>query len=239
LLGQHIQLDMPGWTTFPMLDSNVLVFEAGSKDRSLPVLIDTGWSGGVQLSPELWKAWRAQNGSSHTLVGFFSPASGFQVREQVFARRIQIGNATFSNVLVSEAPAQEASGSAPPVASLGLAAFANHELLVDGVSRTVHIGPADRAPIVPNYNRLGATFVPGTMAATVVAGSPAAVADVKDGDVLIAIDGLAPADYAAKLTTHNAWEQPAGTVITLTLDRAGKRITRRAILQNFLDRPNG
>lgn len=236
LFGQHIQLDMRGWATFPILNSNVLVFDAGGKGQPLPVLIDTGWSGGVQLSPELWKAWRTQNGGRvHTLFSFFSPASGFAVKEQVFARRIRIGNATFSNVLVSEAPPHEASGSIPPVASLGLAAFANHELLIDGASRKVHIAPADEAAVIPDYNRLGATFMPGTMTATVAAGSPAAAADLRDGDVLIAIDGLAPADYASKLTTHSVWEQPAGTAVTLTLDRAGQRITRRVVLQNFLD----
>lgn len=56
-----------------------------------------------------------------------------------------------------------------------------------------------------------------------------------DGDVLVAIDGLAPGAYAAKLTAPNVWEQPAGTGMTLTLDRAGQRITRRVVLSNFLD----
>lgn len=236
LLGQHIQLEMQGWATFPMLDSNILVFDAGDKDRPLPVSIDTGWSGGIQLSPELWKAWRAQNGDRvHTFVSFFSPASGFAVREQVFARRIQIGKATFSNVLVSEAPPDEASGSIPPAATLGLAAFANRELLIDGVSRRVHVAPADAAEVLPDYNRLGATFMPRAMTAKVAPGSPAAAAGVKDGDMLVAIDGLTPMDYAANLVTQSAWEQPEGTVVELTLDRAGQRITRRVVLQNFLD----
>ena len=239
LLGDHIKLDMPGWSAFPMMDSNVLVFDAGSKNTKLPVLIDTGWSGGVQLSAPLWKAWRAQNGDRpHTFVGSFSPASGFQVMEQVFARQIQIGNATFRNVMVSEAPSKEANGSIPPAASLGLAAFANHELLIDGLSRTVHVAPADATAVLPNYNRLGATFMPGTMAAKVAPESPASAADIKDGDVLVEIDGLAPADYAAKLTTHSAWEQPAGTVVTLTLERAGQRISRRTVLENFLETTN-
>jgi len=234
LLGQHIRPLMPGWTAFPMLDSNVLVFDAGGKGQRLPVLIDTGWSGGIQLSPQLWAAWRARS-RLHTLVSFFSPASGFEVREQILARRIQIGRAVFSNVLVSEAPLHEASGSIPPVATLGLAAFANHELFVDGPSRTVHIAPADAMAVMPDYNRLGATFAPGSMTARVATGSPAAAAGVEDGDVLVAIDGLAPADYAARLTAHNVWEQPAGTVVTLILDRAGRRITCRAVLEDFLD----
>lgn len=140
---------------------------------------------------------------------------------------------------MSEAPPHEASGSIPPAASVGLAAFFNHDLFIDGPARKIHIGPANRDTVLPNYNRLGATFVPGTMAAIVATGSPAAQADIQNGDVLIAIEGLAPGDYAARLAVHSVWEQPAGTSITLTLDRGEKRISRRVVLRDFLNEPNG
>jgi hypothetical protein len=227
-----------GWATFPMVESNVLVLNAGAEDAPLPVLIDTGWSGGVQLSPALWQAWRARNAERpHTLISTFSPAFGLVTMEQVLAERIEIGGLILHNVLVSQAPPSEARGSLEPQAVLGLAAFANHELLIDGPARKVRVAPVGAALVKPLYNRLGATFVPGTMAARVAPGSPAAAADVRDGDVLVAIDGLAPADYAAKLTTHGVWEQPAGTAVTLTLDRAGSPVTRRVVLKDFLDPP--
>jgi hypothetical protein len=227
-----------GWPAFPILESNVLTFDAGSKDRPLAVLLDTGWAGGVQLSPELWSSWRAQNSHRpHTLVSVYSPSFGLVVMEQVFAERIEIGGAALSNVLVSELPPSQGSGSVEPQVVLGMAAFANHEFLVDGISRKLYIAPADHSPAPPDYNRLGATFVPGTMAARVAPNSPAAAADVQDGDVLVAIDGLEPGEYAAKLTTHNVWEQPAGTALTLTMIRGGDRITRRVVLQNYLAPP--
>jgi hypothetical protein len=225
-----------GWAAFATMDSNVLVFDAGAEDAPLPVLIDTGWSGGVQLSPALWQAWRARNAERpHTVMSLFSPAFGLVTMEQVLADRIEIGGLVLRNVLVSEAPPSEARGSVEPEVVLGLAAFANHDLLIDGPGRAVRIAPAGEAPVKPAYNRLGATFAPGTMAARVARGSPAATADVLDGDVLVAIDGLAPAEYAARLDTHGVWEQPAGTVVTLTLDRAGNRVTKRVVLEDFLD----
>ena len=236
--GHEMEVAPSGWAAFAMLDSNVLEFDAGGADAPLPVLIDTGWSGGVQLSPALWQAWRARHTERpHTLISTFSPAFGLVTMEQVLADRIEIGGLVLHNVLVSEAPPSDARGSVEPEAVLGLAAFANHELLIDGPARKVRVAPVGAALVKPLYNRLGATFVPGTMAARVAPGSPAGAADVRNGDVLLAIDGLAPPDYAAKLTTHGVWEQPAGIVVTLTLDRAGSRITRRVVLEDFLDPP--
>jgi hypothetical protein len=235
-IGQALETAAKDATTFPVLESNVLVFDAGEKGKPLPVLIDTGWSGGVQLSPALWKAWRAQNADRpHTVATLFSPSFGLVVLEQVLAPRLEIGTAVFSNVLVSEAPPSDARGSVPPAAVLGLAAFANHELLIDGISRKIHVAPAGPSAAIPAYNRLGATFRPGDMTARVAPRSPAADAGVRDGDVLVAIDSQPPEVYVAKLVTHSAWEQPAGTAITLTLNRAGERITRRVVLRKFLE----
>lgn len=227
-----------GWQAFSLLESNVLTFDAGGNGGPLEVMVDTGWSGGVQLSPELWKEWRAQNSDRpYTLVNLTSPAFGLVVLEQVFAPRLEIGGATLSNVLVSEAPpADEARGWVPPPVTLGLAAFASHELLIDGPGRMLYISPAESGGAPPPYNRLGATFLPGTMAAKVAPGSPTAAADIRDGDVLVAIEGREPGEFAAGLNVYSPWEQPAGTALTLTLERAGERISRRVLLEDFLNR---
>lgn len=209
-LGTDLRPAARKMAAFPTLESNVLVFDAGAKGKPVPVMIDTGWSGGVQLSPDLWKAWRARDpGRPHTLISHFSPSFGLVVMEQVLAPRLEIGSAVFANVLVSEAPPSDTRGSVPPQAVLGLAAFANHELLIDGIAGLVRIAPPAGPAAAPAYNRLGATFVPGSMAARVAPGSPAAAADIRDGDVLLEIDGMPPEEYAAKIAVHNVWEQPA------------------------------
>ena len=72
------------------------------------------------------------------------------------------------------------------------------------------------------------------MAARVAPGSPAAAGDIRDGDILVKIDGLQPAEYAARLRVHSVWEQPAGTAVRLALMREGAEIERRVVLQDFL-----
>lgn len=115
LFDPRLDVDRSGWAAFPILDSNVLVFDAGSEGKPFPVMVDTGWSGGVQLSPAQWKAWRAANpGRRYTLTTHYSPSFGLVVMEQVLAESIQLGAAVLSNVLVSEAPMSEARGSLEP-----------------------------------------------------------------------------------------------------------------------------
>lgn len=43
MFGRHLQPAMAGWASFPILNSNVLVFDAGNGGEPIPVLIDTGW----------------------------------------------------------------------------------------------------------------------------------------------------------------------------------------------------
>lgn len=241
LFAQKLDVDRSGWAAFPIMDavaimdSNVLLFDAGKAGHSLPVMVDTGWSGGIQLSPARWKAWRAENpGMRHTLTSIYSPHFGLVVMEQALAKSISVGRAVFKNVLVTEIPPSRVQGSKEPEAVVGLAAFANHALLIDGPGRQMFIRPAAADAKPPSYNRLGAAFLPHTMAARVAAGSPAASADIRDGDILLKVDGLAPADYAARLPRHNAWDQPDGTLVRLTLMRDGAEIERQVVLQDFL-----
>ena len=86
---------------------------------------------------------------------------------------------------------------------------------------------------MPAYNRLGASFGPD-MSARVADNSPAAEADIRDGDVLVAINGQTPEAYAATVTGYHVWEQPAGTTVRLALRREVEIIERRVTLRDFL-----
>jgi hypothetical protein len=224
-----------GATAFPMIPSNVAMFDADSGAAEVPAMIDTGWSGGVRLAPALWAQWRSKNRRANTVMTEFSPNHGLVVVDQVFASDFELAGLRLRNVMVSEMPASKAGGKQDPKVVLGLDAFANHELMIDGPAGKVMIGKPEPTAAKPDYNRLGATFVPDRMAARVAPGSPAATADIRDGDILVAIDGMTPQDYASRLRERSVWEQPAGTRVTLTLERAGSQITRQVTLRDFIE----
>jgi hypothetical protein len=109
--GHEMEVTASGWATFAIVDSNVLEFDAGGADAPLTVLIDTGWSGGVQLSPELWRAWRARNADRpHTVMSTFSPAFGLVTMEQVLAERIEIGGVVPAQCPGQRGPAVRCTG---------------------------------------------------------------------------------------------------------------------------------
>jgi hypothetical protein len=233
-LQQSLRIDFSKGQAFSLLDSNVAVLDAGQPGAPLPVMIDTGSNAGVELSTPLWNAWRAANpGLPTTLLSHYSPATGAQVRPQAFAGTLRIGGLTLHNVLVSEMPAVGHYGDTPPTAILGLDVFANQDLYLDGPGRRAVILPALR-PAAVHYNRLGASFTPPHLSASVAAGSPAARAGLREGDLLLAIDGLAPGDYAAGVKAPSIWMQPAGTPLVLTVRRGADRVEVAVRLEDWL-----
>lgn len=224
-----------GAAAFPMLPEDTLMFDADPGTKSVPVLIDTGWSGGVQLSSDLWKLWRAKNMRPSTLHASFSPQTELAVTEQVFAPELKIGGLKLRNVVVSERPVWLPTSPMEPKVVLGLEAFTHHELLIDAPGNRVFIGKPERTLRRPAYNRLGALFLPDAFAARVVPRSPAALADIRDGDILQLTDGMPPGQYEAQRPERSIWEQPAGTRVQLTLLRAGQRIEREVTLRDFIE----
>ena len=156
-------------------------------------------------------------------------AAGWVAMERVLARELHLGRLTLRNVLVSPLP----KGLTDTAAVLGLTAFGNHALVVDGPGGSVLVGDPNASPVMPAYNRLGASFGPDNRA-RVADNSQASQADIRDGDILIGINGQTPDDYAATVTSYRVWEQPAGTTVQLTLRRDSEIIERRATFRDFL-----
>jgi hypothetical protein len=228
-IGSNRQPHVANARSFPILPDHDLVFNAGTSEEPLPVFLDSGWSGGVMLSKPLWDEWRRQNRDvPYTYSSVYWYATGWVTLEQLLASDIRVGSLRLKNVLVSPLPA----GLTDKAAMIGLGAFANHALVVDGPENSLQIDQADAPLVIPNYNRLGASFGTG-MAARVAPESPAAQADIRDGDVLIAINGMTPDAYAATVKGQ-VWEQPAGTAVQLSLRRGSAAIDRRVELQDFL-----
>lgn len=229
-----VPMDLSPGQVFPLIESNVAVLDAGEPGAPLPVMIDTGSNGGVQLSSALWTVWReAHPELPVTLHGSFSPSSGTVVTLQAFAPLLRLGRLMLRNVLVSELPESRHYGAVPPKAILGLDVFENQDLYLDGPGRKVVILPPVR-PTPVNYNRLGAGFTPPGFIARVVPDGPASRAGIQDGDVLVALDGLTPQAYGARVDAPSVWMQPSGTPITLTLRRGEQRFERRVVLEDFL-----
>ncbi len=229
-IGPDVQPRLANARSLPIVPSDYLVFDAGTTDEPFPVLLDSGDSGGVRLSEPLWNEWRRQNRDlPSTYAWQYWLDGGWVVLELVLAREFRLGQLTLKNVLVSPLP----DGTADTAAVVGLAAFANHVLVIDGPGGSVRIGEPSASLAMPAYNRLGASFGPD-MSARVADNSPAAEADIRDGDVLVAINGQTPEAYAATVTGYHVWEQPAGTTVRLALRREVEIIERRVTLRDFL-----
>jgi hypothetical protein len=228
-IGPDVEPRLANAQSLPIIPSDYLVFDVGTDESPLPVLLDSGDSGGVMLSQPLWNAWRRDNPDlPHTYAWRYWLDTGWVVLERVLARELRLGQLTLRNVLVSPAP----EGTTDTVAVVGLTAFANHAVVIDGPGGSIHVGGPGRSLVLPGYNRLGASFGPDNRA-RVAENSPAAHADIRDGDLLIGINGQTPDAYADTVRGH-VWEQPAGTAVQLTLRRESETIERRVTLRDFL-----
>ncbi|MES1167502.1 MAG: PDZ domain-containing protein, partial [Pseudomonadota bacterium] len=113
---------------------------------------------------------------------------------------------------------------------------------IDGKAGVAYAHPRTDAPLAFKHNRLGAVFVPRSdqndeLVAHVVAGSPAAIADIRDEDVLLAIGRLDVTLWRTHpdiLPFRKYWEEPAGTKVVLTLKRGQKILKVTATLKNLL-----
>jgi hypothetical protein len=230
-VGPNLQPRLANARSFPILPDYDLALNAGSREKPLAVFVDTGWSGGVLLSKPLWEEWRRRNRNlPYTYSSTYWYDTGDVVLEQVLAKEIRLGSLSLKNVLVSPLP----SGLTSRAAMIGLKAFANHALVIDGPAGLVVIDGPGKSLMVPAYNRLGAIFWP-SKTARVAHDSPAAQADVREGDVLIAINGQTPEAYVTAVE-GNVWEQPAGTAVRLTIRRGPETIERQVTLRDFLSR---
>ena len=206
--------------------------------------IDTGSPDGVELSPEQWAQWRSAHPKQPvSLLSYYMPGAGVVVSEEAWADDIDLFGLTLHGVPVSCMNAVETSlQPAGTVAVLGLAALLRMDIVFDGKGGVTYAHPLGLKPLKYVHNRLGAVFVPATPDATdlvahVASGSPAAMAGVMDGDVLLKIDRLDVTAWRTQpgiLPLSRFWEDSPGKHYRLTLRRAGKVVTVDAVLRVIL-----
>lgn len=208
------------------------------------VLVDTGFTGGVAVPPEMWQAWSTVHPHRPTtLDSYFMPGAGLVVKEETWAGSLQFGPLLLTDVPLIEAnQAQLALGSAGYEASLGLAALKRLDFIVDGKDGTAYVRLKNTPAPPYQHNRLGAVFVPpdstsDELVAHLANDSPAQQAGICNGDILLKIGNLDAtkwrSDPAVSPLSH-FWTQPAGTRLDLTFKRQSATFKTTVMLRRIL-----
>ena len=232
------------WLQFQVgTNSGTLCLQVSPDDGGTSILVDTGSEYGVSLPAQAWKAWKVANPrEAVTLLAFSTPADGLVAKEESWAKRIALGSLVLSGVPVTEATATglavspSFSISHSIEAACGLAALARLELIIDGKSGVAYVKPKTTHPTRYQHNRLGAAFVPSTPAAIglvarVAPGSPAEEAGIRDGDILLKVNGEQVFLWTDALEPF--WKA-AGTKVRMSLARDGKTFETTAVLRDIL-----
>jgi hypothetical protein len=209
---------------FPRLE-----FECSNEKEKVRIGIDTGSSGGVELSPRRWKQWCAQRVNRRaTLKADWQPSDGLVVREELRAKEITIGGLSLKDVPVFETTPSADILFKDCDAIFGLFVFKRLKVIIDGKNGWVYTSPLANASYEYPYNRLGAVFVPKDLEKTddliaqVRERSPAYSAGIRDGDILLKIGDLDVTKWRVDprvLPLARFWSQTPGTKLNLTLKR--------------------
>jgi hypothetical protein len=239
--------EVSGWSCWNVRPgAKRLIVEIPSQEQNPEtIMIDTGSPSGAKLAPQRWQQWvEAHRDLPATLNAFFLPGVGIIVTEERWAPVFALDGMVFHEVpvgsyggMIQHAPADR------HAATLGLRALHRMSYVVDAPNGKLYFR-SHGAPEGPNqyeYNRLGAVFVPvagkgDALVARVAEHSPAARADVRDGDVLLSIDDLDVTKWRTDprvLPLSRFWEQPAGTSLRLGLQREGRTFEATVVLEDI------
>jgi hypothetical protein len=227
------------WPRYPIkTGTSGLVMQTGNSD----ILIDTVNDAGLVLGEQQWRKWtRQQAGAPYTLKAYRIPQKGPVVERVYHAERFTAGSFELGTILVER---DSGSSAADYDLSLGLEALSRLLIIADIPNGVVYVKPSQTAPSPPDYNRLGAVFIPrnpdtaGMLTAVVADGSPAAQAGIRDGDALLRVDDLDVTQWRSQpgiLPLGRFWAQPAGTRIPLEIQRNGKALQIEVTLGDFLN----
>ena len=226
-------------------DWRVLSLElpANGTGKTAHLGIYSGNPDGVFFNPETWTRWRADHANSpSSLLAYYMPGAGLVVTEVIWADEVELQGVTLHGVPVSCMNTSEVHDYPPgTLAVVGLAALRRMDMVFDGTG-AVYVQTASTPPPAYVHNRLGAVFMPDVagndaLVAHVAAGSPAAKAGLRFGDMLLKIDQLDVTAWRTQpgiLPLSRFWEQPAGTPVHLTVLRGKKKLTVDIVLRNLL-----
>lgn len=220
---------------------------SGTLDLEIPsslatnriLYVDTGSPDGVALPATEWQEWKRSHPlRPRTLGTAFSPADGFFVFEESWANQIQLGPIKLTSVPVQNAgPGILQRYGSQYAGTLGLVALKQFDLIIDGPGAEAYMRPKKVSTKPYQHNRLGAVFVPrnghtNEGIATVVEGSPAYDAGIRDGDRLLQVDRVRVEGWTEDWLSK--FVKPAGTKLKLTLERSHTNFTTTAVLRDIV-----
>lgn len=222
-----------------MTDYGTLDIEVPHSDGTTGVVtFDTGSDCGLALSASRWLQWKKVHPHSPATIITYATLNGFVSEEESWANRICIGPLVLTDVpIMKDRSPIAGKWGAKHDATLGLAALSRLDIVVDGIHSVAYL-KSRTAPSRPYYyNRLGAGFVPADgdphkMVATVLSGSPAYEAGVRDGDFLLQVDNRRVAGWTGDWASR--FKMPAGTKVRLKLQRNGTNFETTAVLREIL-----
>jgi hypothetical protein len=243
----RVPQEAASWTKLRVQpDCDVLNLEIpGPEGKTAVIFVDTGATWGLALNPHKWAEWKtAHTNQPMTLEGAYTGPLGFFVAEESWAREIKLGPLELTDVPVQgvrfPSPASAPALRTAPAFTLCLAAMNQMDMIVDGKHNVAYLRPKRTPPLPCAYNRLGAAFVPldlksDDLVAFVADSSPAYEAGVRNGDVLLAIDGHDMTKWRANgKLSYPFRDQPVGTRLNLTLKRGDRILTTTAVLRDIL-----
>jgi hypothetical protein len=240
-----VPIEAKTWTRYPIEHGEgTLQFEVpDGSNGTLRILIDTGSPSSVVLNGEVWNNWLSRHqGKTYTFGSGWMPSSGYFVSRVAWADTVEIGDLTLKNTLIHEAPPHFALKPDIDVV-LGCGALEQLQIVIARNEGVVYISKELIATSKPDYNRLGAAFLPkdfhsNEYVAKVAPKSPAETAGILDGDILLEINGV----KAEELLKRNVGEKKedvlsghAGTTIELRLRRNESEYSTIATLADFLN----
>jgi len=235
---QSVPEQASGWIQINLATNvPILAFAHGMQGKDL-IFIDTGDSGGVSLSAARWKQWlKEYPDAPMTLDGAWSPAyGGISVVRQSWSDRLNLGALTIPSTTVRRAahkwPRLEA--------VIGLEALSHYEVILDLKESRIYLKMRDGDYIEPEYNRLGATFVPKSLdsvelVAKVLTNSPGYRCGIRNGDILLRVDDVDMTKWRndPDIWKRRFWYAEPGTQYNLELKRNGKRIDLHVTLEEI------
>jgi hypothetical protein len=235
-----------GWLKCPIkTNSDILRLEMPVRDSPPLIMeVDTGSERGICLNARLWQEWLAKS-TNHavTLDSYYFPSVGFVVCKEGWASELHEGALNLTKVPVAEASPMELSIGGPEQCDIiiGMAALRRLDFVVDGPNQVAFLRPTKQ--FTPsrsyNYNRLGAAFVPrdaksDDIVAAVLERTPAYEAGLRNGDVLLKIDGLEVEGWRTNTSVLARIWAPVGTQLELTLRRNAETFKTKVKLRDIV-----
>lgn len=166
-------------------------------ELNLPVIVDTGESGGLTLTSKTWASVLPKLSSSKkSLNAAWTPANGQKTFITVLPQSIEMLGASMSDVSISENRHQKREGQNEEYASIGLAALSFFDVVIDGEKGVLWLRPRATPAIRENMNYSGLLIHYASNGAgheiEVLAESPAWHLGLRSKDCILEVDGNAP-----------------------------------------------